>query len=187
MNRRHFLLLAASIGVIPPLSRVARATSIDTTLAAVHIIEVDVLIVADADEDLKLLVPYDAIKPQVISHLKTRLRDAGFDTSVVDFSYFVEPRDLPAQSMIITSIRIDLQRAQIDNRQVILGAISIDFIRRGSEATAGEPLVSPDGGPMTLFVASDKMLADDCLKATLKHVNNAIIAPYIILNRPNPL
>ena len=179
--------MVACAGLIATLGRVTRATSIDTTLAAVHIIEVDVLIVADADEDLKLLVPYDAIKPHVINHLKTRLRDAGFDTSVVDFSSFVEPRDVPPQSMIITSIRIDLQRAQIDDREMILGALGIDFIRRGSEATAGVPWVSPDSGPMTLFVASDKVLADDCLKATLTHVDDAIVAPYLILNNPNPL
>jgi hypothetical protein len=185
VKRRHFLRLVASVGLIPSLSRVACATSYDTTLAAVRIIEVAVLIVPDAD--LKPLVPYDAIKPQVINHLITRLRDAGFETSVVDFSYFVEPRDVLPQSMIITSIRIDLQRALIGDRQVVLGAVSIDFIRRGSETTAGVPMVSPDGRPMSLFVASDKVLADDCLEATLKHVDNAIIAPYIVLNNPNPL
>lgn len=182
VNRRHLLRLVAAASLVPTFSQAVCATSIDSTLRGVRTIEVFVLIVAE--EELKRLVPYDAIKPHVIRHIKARLGEAGFKTSVVDNNYVVAPSDDPERTIIV-SIRIDLQHVLIEDRQVVLGAVSVDFVRRGSEATAGEPLVSPDSGPMTLFTASNNVPADDCLKATLRHIDNAIIAPYLILNNPD--
>src|SRR5262245_40935597 len=140
LDRRTFLTLGAVLGIAAPGARAARATSIDVTLAIIQIIEVDMAF-TPVDVTLQSLVTYGDIKPKLIQHTPTRLKDAGTGWSVVDFSTFVEPRDVYPEQMIIADFRLDLQRTSVEGRPVILGAVGVLLVQRGTDATGGVPVV----------------------------------------------
>ena len=185
LDRRTVLKLGAAIVLCAPGIGAARATSIDTTLGPVQIIEVTLHIMR-VDDTLEPLVTYQDLTPKLIAHIGRRLKDAGTDASVVDFDGFVEPRDVYPEQMIITWFRMDVQRAAVDGKPIILGAVGVELVKRGTEETAGVPVVSQSGAPMTLFTASDETLREECLKAIIAQSEVSVVQPYLILHGKPP-